>query len=337
MPTEARITLDHGSGGTAMRKLIADIILSRVSSESLADLADSAVVTFNGQSLAYTTDSYVVQPLFFPGGDIGKLAVCGTVNDLLVVGAKPRVLSLGLILEEGLPVSTLEQIMDSIAATAKLADVKIVTGDTKVVPRGKCDMLFINTSGIGTIPFGNGMSSSPIVIGDKILVSGTLGEHALAILGARESNEFTHAIQSDCAPLVELVESLLMKHTGIKWMRDATRGGVAAVLDELSAMSASLIEIDESSLPVQGATRSLCELLGFDPLHLANEGKIVLVAEATQASGVLQTMKTCSHGEDAAIIGEVIGQENASVIVRTPGGGHRRLRRPTGELLPRIC
>ncbi len=272
-----------------------------------------------------------------PGGDLGKLAVCGTVNDLLVMGARPLYLSLGLIIEEGLPFELLKQMITSIAGTAIAANVSVVTGDTKVVPRGQCDQLFINTSGIGSLPLGNGLSPEPIKTGDAIIVSGTLGDHAMAILSARNGLTVSHKLESDCAPLVDMISSVLNRHSAVKWMRDATRGGVAAVLDELSSAFQCGIEIDEKRIPSADATRAICELLGFDPIHLANEGKIVAVVARDQADAIVKTMRETEHGAHAAIIGEVISVGKVGVRVVTASGGTRKLQRPSGELLPRIC
>lgn len=337
MFTDGRITLDHGAGGTTMRRLIQDVFLKSFDNTELAALNDGAILTLPSSQIVFTTDSYVVQPIIFPGGDLGKLAVCGTVNDLLVMGAKPRYLSLGMIIEEGLPIELLKQIIESIAATALSANVAIVTGDTKVVPRGQCDQLFINTAGIGTNPLGNGLSTQPFETGDAIIVSGTLGDHAMAILSARNGLTVSHSIESDCAPLVDLIDSMLSQHTGVKWMRDATRGGVAAVLDELSSGFKCGIEIHEKNIPSADATRAVCELLGFDPIHLANEGKTVAVVAQDQAQAVLATMRATKHGAKAAIIGEVVGKDKSGVHVVTASGGTRKLQRPSGELLPRIC
>ncbi len=337
MFTDGRITLDHGAGGTTMRNLIQDVFMKSFDNPELSALADGAKLTLPSAQIVFTTDSYVVQPLVFPGGDLGKLAVCGTVNDLLVMGAQPLYLSLGMIIEEGLPLELLKKIVSSIAQTAVEANVAIVTGDTKVVPRGQCDQLFINTSGIGSLPLGNGLSAEPIMAGDAIIVSGTLGDHAMAILSARNGLTVSHSLVSDCAPLVELIGAVLKTHTTVKWMRDATRGGVAAVLDELSSGFLCGIEIHESRIPSADATRAICELLGFDPLHLANEGKIVAVVAKEHAESVIATMRATNHGKNASIIGEVISNGKPGVRVVTSSGGTRKLQRPSGELLPRIC
>lgn len=331
------ITLDHGAGGTAMRKLIEECFVSRFKGLELQKLNDAAQLNVTNAEIAVSTDSYVVQPLVFPGGDVGKLAVCGTVNDLLVMGALPRWMSIAMIIEEGLPFETLEALCDSIAQTAHDAGVEIVTGDTKVVPRGQCDKLFINTTCIGTLPLGNGLSRQPIAVGDAVIVSGTLGDHAAAILAARGGFSFAHSLKSDCTALVSMVRSVLHSHSGVKWMRDATRGGVAAVLDELTHSMRCAVTISEDAIPIEPETRSLCELLGFDPLHLANEGKIVMIVEREQAVQVLHTLRTTHDGRNAAQVGDISSTDSASLLLQTSAGGTRRLHRPTGELLPRIC
>lgn len=331
------ITLDHGAGGSAMRKLIEDCFVSRFKGLELQKLNDAAKLNVTGAEIAVSTDSYVVQPLVFPGGDVGKLAVCGTVNDLLVMGALPRWMSIAMIIEEGLPLETLEALCDSIAQTAFDAGVEIVTGDTKVVPHGQCDELFINTTGIGTVPLGSGLSRQPIAAGDAVIVSGTLGDHAAAILAARGGFSFAHSVQSDCAALVNMVSSVLHSHDGVKWMRDATRGGVAAVLEELALSNCCAVTISEDAVPIEPETRALCELLGFDPLHLANEGKIVMIVDRKQAEQIVQTLRATHDGRNAAQVGEISSTDSAVLLLETSAGGTRRLHRPTGELLPRIC
>lgn len=320
-----------------MRTLIRDMFAAKLNNSELAKLADGARLTLQQSEIVFTTDSYVVQPIEFAGGDLGKLAVCGTVNDLLVMGAEPRYLSLAFILEEGLELSVLERLVESVAVTAKRAGVEIVTGDTKVVPRGQCDRVFINTAGIGSVPHGLGLSADPIEEGDVIIVSGTIGEHAIAILGAREELKFESHVRSDCAPLVELIGALLKRHTGVKWMRDPTRGGMAAVLDELSQEQDCGVLIRETAVPVRSETKAVCELLGFDPMHLANEGKVVMVVAQSQANEILNTMQACQDGVHAAQIGEITRDNAGLVRVVTEFGGIRRLQRPSGELLPRIC
>ena len=320
-----------------MRALIRDIIAPRFESPHLAPLRDGARLGLPGTEIVFTTDSYVVQPIDFPGGDLGTLAVCGTVNDLLVMGARPRFLSLALIIEEGLPLATLQRILESIARTARVAGVEIVTGDTKVVPRGHCDQLFINTAGIGSYPLGFGLCPDPVAPGDAIIVSGTLGDHAIAILSARDGLALNIPTRSDCAPLTDLISAALTAHSGIKWMRDPTRGGVAAVLSELCEEFPLGVQIDETALPVQPATTAVCELLGYEPLHLANEGKVIMVVDRDSAPQVLATLRAQSDGANAAVIGELSSDLPGMVRLKTAAGGIRRLQRPAGELLPRIC
>lgn len=331
------VSLNHGAGGEAMRRFIEGTFVDRFDNPSLRRLEDAAVITANGLRLAFTTDSYVIKPLEFPGGDIGKLSVCGTVNDLAVMGAKPLFISMGFIIEEGLDLGALEKFVASAAETARSAQVEIVTGDTKVVPRGECDGLFINTSGIGLYPMGQGLCQSPIKPGDAILVSGTVGDHAIAILAARENLQFETHILSDCAPLNGLLSSVLQESAGVKWMRDPTRGGVAAVFSELVQGQPFGVLIQESKIPVRDEVRAVCELLGFDPLHLANEGKAVLVVEIGEAERVLHLLQNHLLGRQAAIIGQITGEAAGKLRAETLTGGIRLLHRPVGELLPRIC
>lgn len=331
------ITLGHGAGGTTMRALIRERLAARFGNGHSDGLADAAVLDWNARNVVITTDSFVVQPIEFCGGDIGKLAVCGTVNDLVVMGAEPRFFSLGLILEEGLALATLDRILESIAYTAQCAGVRIVTGDTKVVPRGQCDGIYINTTGIGSSPLGFGLSREGVCAGDAIILSGTAGDHAIAILGARDGFQFEAGVSSDCAPLVEMIGSVLKRHSGVKWMRDPTRGGVAAVLDELAQDHGCGVFVRESDVPVSNATRAVCDLLGFDPMHLANEGKAILVVAQAEAEAVLETLRHTTDGARAARIGEITAEYPGVVRVQTALGGVRRLQRPSGELLPRIC
>ena len=331
------ITLGHGAGGTAMHGMIRDLFLSRFKSPKLHLLNDAAMLSVASDRLAFTTDSYVVQPLEFPGGNLGKLAICGTVNDIAVMGAKPLYLSAGFILEEGLPFAMLETIVNSMAETALEAGVEIVTGDTKVVTRGECDKLFINTSGIGVYPLGYGLCAAPPAQNDVIIVSGTIGEHGVAVLVGRGALHFELAIESDCAPLNGMIASVLNECSGVKWMRDATRGGVAAVLSEFAEQQQAGLLIEEHLIPVRPEVNAVCELLGFDPLHLANEGKIVLVVKSEAASQVLELLHRHPFGEQAQVIGAVTGDARGYVRVKTLSGGIRRLQQPAGELLPRIC
>ncbi|MBU0508054.1 hydrogenase expression/formation protein HypE [bacterium] len=331
------VTLNHGAGGETMRRFITKLFVEKFANPALNTLADAALIEIEKSRLAFTTDSYIVKPIEFPGGDIGKLAVCGTVNDLAVMGARPLHLSVGFIIEEGFDLSMLERIVHSMSEATRAANVEIVTGDTKVVPRGECDGLFINTSGVGACPLGKGLSSAPIGEGDAILVSGTIGEHGMAILTAREGLKFQTRIESDCAALGGLIESVLNECDGVKWMRDATRGGLAAVLSELVESQPFGALIEEQAVPVRDDVRTVCELLGFDPMHLANEGKVVMVVRGDQRQRALEVLHANDLGRQAVLIGRITGDGKGIVRVRTEVGGIRRLQRPAGELLPRIC
>ena len=277
------------------------------------------------------------RPVEFPGGNIGKLSICGTVNDLAVMGARPLYLSAGFILEEGFDKNVLERIVVSAAETARRAGVEIVTGDTKVVQHGDCDGIFINTAGIGIRPLGKGLSVEPIAPGDVIIISGSAGDHGIAILAAREGLDFQVSIESDCAPLNDLIGMVLQECGGVKWMRDPTRGGVAAVLTELVEENAYGALIYETEIPVKEEVNAVCELLGFDPLHLANEGKVILVVKEEDSELALAKLRRHPLGNSAAIIGRVTEEGAGYVRVETEVGGIRRLQRPAGELLPRIC
>ncbi len=320
-----------------MRHLITELFVSHFDNPVLSELADAALLEVNGSRLAFSTDSYVIKPVEFPGGDIGKLAVCGTVNDIAVMGARPLYLSIGFILEEGLNLDLLERVVASAADVARAAGVDIVTGDTKVVARSECDGIFINTSGIGLQPLGNGLSSNPIVPGDVIIVSGTLGDHGIAVLSAREGLTFQTDIESDCAPLNDMLHTVLSKSTGVKWMRDPTRGGAAAVLTELVEQKPFGAIIREIAIPVREDVHAVCELLGFDPLYLANEGKVLMVLEAKDSDRVLEILRAHPLGRNAAIIGNITSDSPGHVRIETMVGSVRRLQRPSGELLPRIC
>jgi hydrogenase expression/formation protein HypE len=331
------VTLSHGAGGEVMRRFIRDLMVAEFKNEYLALLPDAALLTVPNSELAFTTDSYVVKPIEFPGGDIGKLAVCGTVNDLAVMGAKPQFLSAAFILEEGLDLSVIERIVKSMAKAAREAGVQIVTGDTKVTARGESDGIFINTSGIGVRPLGKGLCRRTVAAGDAIIVSGTMGDHGAAILCARESLAFKTKIESDCAALNGLIESVLNECDGVEWMRDPTRGGLAATLVELTEEKAYGVLIEEAAVPVRDSVQAVCELLGFDPFHLANEGKVVMVVDAAQADMALRLLRAHPLGHAAAMIGRVTADGAGTVRVKTTVGGVRRLQRPAGELLPRIC
>lgn len=331
-----RILLAHGGGGVMMRELVSSIV-GKLGCQSVDRLQDSAVFPVAGRRMALTTDSFVVSPIFFPGGDIGRLAVFGTVNDLAVSGARPLHISLSMIIEEGLPLAALERIVESIAAAAREAGVDVVTGDTKVVERGMADALFINTAGVGVVAPGVEVSSSGASAGDAVLLNGSIGEHGLAILSLREGIEFGSGLESDAAPLSNLIVPLLEEHTGIRAMRDATRGGLAAVLNEIAADSGVCIRVKEEAIPVIEAVRKGCELMGYDPLHIANEGKFVAVVGAGAAGAVLETMKAHPLGRNAARIGDVIAGPAGHVVLETMLGGERVVDLPYGDLLPRIC
>ena len=331
-----RILLAHGSGGKLSHDLIEKGFVSALGNPILNKLDDSAVFEISGR-LAFTTDSYTVSPIFFPGGDIGRLAVCGTVNDLAMSGATPLYLSLSFIIEEGLLVTDLEKIVDSVQQAATEAKVKIVAGDTKVVDRGSADKLFINTSGVGTVPPGVDISGSNAISGDKVIVSGTLGDHGIAIVSQREGLKFQVPVPSDCAPLNQLVAEMLAASADIHCLRDPTRGGLATTLNELAQQSQVGIKIDEASLPVNKAVLSACELLGFEPLYIANEGKLVAIVPPSDAGKVLARMKQNRYGQEAAIIGEVVDEHPGRVVMKTRLGASRIVDVLVGELLPRIC
>lgn len=333
---EDRILLAHGGGGVLMRELVADIV-SKLGTDPGGALQDSAVLAVENGRIAFTTDTFVVSPLFFPGGDIGRLAVCGTVNDLAVCGARPLYISLSLIIEEGFSVSSLVRIVDSIAVTAEEAAVTVVTGDTKVVERGKGDGLFINTSGVGVVPTGVDLSSAAARPGDVVIVNGPIGEHGLAILSRREGIDFGGDLRSDAAPLSTIIVPLLRETGGIRAMRDATRGGLAAVLNEIAADSGVCIRIEEGAVPITEPVRAGCELMGYEPLHIANEGKFVAVVQRDHAEAVLAFLRGNPLGRNAAVIGGVLEEPAGCVVVKTPFGGERVLDLPYGDLLPRIC
>lgn len=339
---DATITLAHGSGGKAMRDLIQDVILGAFSNPLLAPLEDQAVtglheLTSSGDRLAFTTDSYVVHPLFFPGGDIGKLAINGTVNDLAMSGARPFYLSCGLVLEEGLPVETLRRVTMSMRAAADLAGVSVVTGDTKVVERGSADKLFINTAGIGVVPAGVNISAARAQAGDKVVVNGYLGDHGCAILLARNELALEMDVATDCQPLNDLVQHMLAVCPDIHCLRDATRGGLATVLNEFAQASQVAIRIEENALPLRETVRGACEILGLDPLYLANEGKLVAVVPAAFADELVATMRAHPAGADAAIIGDILSAPTGVVLLNTGFGGGRIVDLLVGEQLPRIC
>ena len=336
------VTLAHGGGGKAMKDLIDDVFVDAFDNAALAPLEDQArfdlsAIAALGDRLAFTTDSFVVDPLFFPGGDIGKLAVCGTVNDLAVGGARPLYLSCAVIIEEGVTVDLLRQIARSMAAAAKDAGVQIVTGDTKVVHKGACDKLFITTTGIGAIREGLTLGAHLARPGDAVLVNGLLGDHGAAILGARGDMALETPIESDCAALHGLIDALLAAAPNTRALRDATRGGLATVLNEIAAASETAIEIDETRTPIREEVKGFCEILGLDPLYLANEGKIAAVVPAEEAEAALAAMQAHPLGAGSSIIGTVNEGEAGRVTMKTVFGGRRIVDMLVGEQLPRIC
>ena len=331
-----KILLAHGSGGKLAHELVEEIFVKAFDNPLLAKLDDSAAIDFSGR-LAFTTDSYVVNPIFFPGGDIGKLAVCGTVNDLAMSGAKPLYLSLSFIIEEGLPQSELKEIVGSVQRAAQEAGVKIVTGDTKVVHRGSADKLFINTAGIGIVPEGVDISGSSAKPGDKVLLSGPIGDHGIAVLSKREGLSFSTQLESDCAPLNSLVAEMLNASSNIHCMRDPTRGGLATTLNELAKQSEVSIRIDDKKIPVRDEVLAACEMLGLDPLYVANEGKLVAIVPAEDADKFLKAMQGNHYGKEASLIGEVIEKKPGRVVMRTTIGASRIVDMMVGDPLPRIC
>ncbi len=339
---DEKVNLAHGSGGKAMRELIEDVFLGAFDNPVLRLLEDQAVFPLaelaqGGDRLAFTTDTFVVDPLFFPGGDIGALAVAGTVNDLAVSGARPLYLSCAMVLEEGLPLEILRRVVASMRHMADRAGVSIVTGDTKVVERGSADKIFINTAGIGIVPAGIAISASGARPGDAVLVNGTLGDHGTAILVARNQLALQTDVTSDCQPLAGLVGAMLAACPEIRCLRDATRGGVATVLNEFAASSGVAIRIREEGLPLREEVRGACEILGLDPLYLANEGKLVAIVPGWAAHEVLAAMRAHPAGRDAALIGEVLEAPEPVVVLETSFGGQRIVDTLVGEQLPRIC
>ena len=333
---EDRILLAHGSGGRLAQELVENSFVKALTNPLLAKLNDSAVFNFNGR-LAFTTDSYVVKPVFFPGGDIGKLAVCGTTNDLAMSGAKPLYLSLACIIEEGMLRKDLDLIVDSIRKTAQEAEVQIITGDTKVVDTGSADKIFINTAGIGVIPEGVNISGDNARPGDWIILSGTIGDHGIAVLSQREGLSFGTSLESDCASLAGLVADMLEVCPDIRCLRDPTRGGLATTLNELAGQSKVGIKINEQEIPVREEVMGACEMLGLDPLYIANEGKLVAIVPAKDADRVLNRMNRHKYGKEAVIIGEVTGEHPGRVVMRTSLGTSRIVDMLVGDPLPRIC
>lgn len=334
-----KILLDHGSGGLASQELISSIFIKHLDNPILRSLEDSAILDNQEGRLAFTTDSYVVDPLFFPGGDIGKLAVHGTINDLAMRGARPLCLSLGLILEEGMDIAELERIIISIAECCNEADVPIVTGDTKVVPKGKGDKIFINTSGIGVVAEETNISSLNAREGDDIILSGTMGDHGITIMTQRAGIAIEGELASDTMALHTLVANLLgqLPNGEVRTLRDPTRGGVATVLNEIAENSALSIQIDPEALPIRPQVRAACEILGLEALYLANEGKCLAVVSSEYSEEALKIMRAQPEGQDATIIGKVVSGKAGRVVINTPVGGLRIVTPLHGQPLPRIC
>ncbi len=330
------ITLAHGSGGKTTGDLIKNIFVKHFNNDILMKSDDAASFTLSGK-VAFTTDSFVITPVFFNGGNIGKLAVCGTVNDLAALGATPLYLSCGFIIEEGLPIKELEAIVESMGNTAKEAGVKIVTGDTKVVQKNAADKIFINTSGIGIIPDGIDISGNNAKPGDKVIVTGTVGDHGCSILLERERLDIFTDLSSDCAPLNKMVEEVMARNTNIHVMRDPTRGGVAATLNEIAVQSKVGIKLYENKIPVKDQVRGVCELLGMDPLYMANEGKMLIIAPDDSVDTIMDILRNSAYGVQACIIGEVTDDHEGRVVMNTLAGGNRIVDMPVGDQLPRIC
>jgi hydrogenase expression/formation protein HypE len=334
---DKRITLAHGAGGKLSHDLIEELFLPYFANETLRALDDSAVLPAQSHGLAFTTDSYVVKPLFFPGGDIGRLAICGTVNDLAMAGAQPVGLSASFILEEGLSLEDLKRVVVSMKQAAQEAGIEVVAGDTKVVEHGAAEGLYITTAGIGTIPDGISIGSAQAKAGDAVIVSGPLGDHEIAVLMARGEFSLQGRIESDCAPLNGLVQAMLDACRDIHSLRDPTRGGLATVLWEIANASKVGVIVEEEKIPIRAEVKAVCDLLGFDPYYLANEGKLIAFLPEGEASAVLQAMQAHALGKEAVIIGKVVAEHPGKVLLKTPIGGHRLLDPLSGEQFPRIC
>lgn len=336
---DKKILLSYGSGGRLMRSLIKDVFLKYFKGDILKNLDDSAILENISEkyNISFTTDSYIVNPLVFLGGDIGKLSVCGTVNDISVTGASPLFMSCSIIVEEGFETSVLQKVTSSISKTAAQAGVEIVTGDFKVVEKGKADSLFINTSAIGISDKNIRLGKKRINIGDRVIINGYIGDHELAVLLARKEFNIQADIASDCAALNGLIGDILQKTGSIKFMRDPTRGGVATTLNEIVENSSFGIRLYEKEIPVSQQTKALCEMLGFDPLYLANEGKVIVICENKSAEDILSVMKKHRYGKHSKIIGEVVKDPPGKVILNTVGGSYRVVEMLSGSQLPRIC
>ncbi|MBU2590595.1 MAG: hydrogenase expression/formation protein HypE [Nitrospinae bacterium] len=330
------ITKAHGGGGTASAELVRDYFLPAYGNSTLNQLGDQAIIDVERGRLAFTTDSYVVDPIFFPGGNIGELAIFGTVNDIAMSGARPIALSVGFILHEGFPMEDLKRVLDSMAKAAKRANVEIVTGDTKVVSGG-ADQLYINSSGIGIVPEYANIAPTNIKVGDKIILSGTIGDHGIAVLTQRKELRFESKIESDTAPLYDLVKTMLSVEPNIRMMRDPTRGGVASTLNEVASAANLGIVIDEKLIPIREDVKSVCEILGLDPLQVANEGKLIAFVPPELADKILEAMRTVPEGKGAAIIGEVTEEHPSIVEMKTGFIGSRIVEMMVGDQLPRIC
>lgn len=333
-----RISLTHGEGGELTHRLIRDVFIKSFGNHQHTQL-DAAIIQGSSSKIAVTTDSYVVKPLFFPGGDIGKLAITGTVNDLAVSGATPQAITAGFILEEGFPLRQLKLIVESMAKEAKKAGVSIIAGDTKVVEKGSVDGVFINTTGVGFVKEARQLHTDDISVGDTVIVSGTIGDHGIAIISAREELGLMTDVQSDCASLNHLIQELLEKVDGIRVMRDPTRGGISTALVELCEEFHCTAEVEESSIPIRQEVEGACDILGFDPLYLANEGKVIIIVDKKQKDKVLDIIQKYDVGKDATVIGQITEcqKEEGKVLLKTPIGSTRRLFRLSGLLLPRIC
>ena len=339
MAIENKILLSHGSGGKLSHDLIQNLFFKYFENKILSIAGDSAILDIDSKNIAFTTDSFVVDPIFFPGGDIGKLAIWGTVNDLAVSGAVPKYVSVGFIIEEGLEISVLEKVVKSMAVSANQAGVKIVTGDTKVVTQGKCDKIFINTTGIGKLNtlFKRISTGENIQSGDKIIINGFIADHGMAVLSARNELKVQADVLSDCAPLNHLIQSALAVSENIRFMRDATRGGLATVLAEIVQGKEFGIHLNEEKIPIRESVRGMCEFFGFDPLYTANEGKVVMIVPENDAESVLDELQKNEFGKEAQIIGSVTDNHPGKVIMKTQIGGKRIIDMLLGDQLPRIC
>jgi hydrogenase expression/formation protein HypE len=331
------VTLAHGSGGKATRALVEGLFLEELDNPLLAPLGDAAVVELNGSRLAFTTDSYVVKPIFFPGGDIGELAVNGTVNDLAVSGARPLLLSAGFVVEEGFPVADLRRIAASMGEAAAAAGVTVATGDTKVVERDKADGLYVNTAGVGVVRADVALGPERVQTGDRILVSGTLGDHGMAVMIARGELALEVELESDTAPVHELAAALLELGPAVRWLRDPTRGGLATALNELAQQAGVAVALEEDALPLRPAVVGACEILGIDPLYVASEGRLVAVVAPEAAEEALVALRALALGAEAALVGEVRAEPKGLVLLDTALGGSRIVDMLVGDPLPRIC